>query len=269
MKSTLWIFQTEIKQNKYFFILLAATALLLGFFLGFGYESFKKIEAFGSIDQWDADIVVLPKGITLADLKTEILSGQTTAFLPEALFKTTQEMAKGQFQLGAILSLRENDKPVLFQEGESLGITWLKDQINIVSAHEQSIYSTPEWGHKVLSAFFASGPHIMMKNFKDLIDRKSVGQAFWVNEAREKAQALHRQFFSALTTVGAIILLLALGTFLLLFRWLRDRVGNTFEILDELGFERQVKAKILLSIFTSFLVVPFLIGFFCSFLSGV
>ena len=87
MKKAVWILKKEISQNRGYFILLSSVSLLLGILLHYGFNSYNRIAALAVHENWDADIVVLPKGIGLQDLRQELLSGKSKAFLPEALFR--------------------------------------------------------------------------------------------------------------------------------------------------------------------------------------
>jgi hypothetical protein len=79
MNSQFWIVKTEVRQNLPHFLLMALVALIFGYSIGLGYQAYQKISSLSVHENWNADVVVLPKGLTLEDLHQELLTGTSKA----------------------------------------------------------------------------------------------------------------------------------------------------------------------------------------------
>lgn len=265
MKNILWIFKTEFLQNKVFFLLTVLTSLFLGICAVQGKFAIDKIESLSVHEKWNADVVVLPKGMALADLKQEILTGSPTLFLPEALFDSTRDLIKNQFSLSAILPIKNDGKVEVLHKGDNLGLGWLDSSIEIVPWQDQAQYQTNEWNTRVVAALFASGPKEVMKSFKDLIDRKTIGQAFIIEDEMAKGQAQHDDMLFYLRLVSVLILSLFVSVIFLLAYLLRNRLKNVYEILRNHGYQKQVQQKLNTLVFVLFILGPLMIGMILSF----
>ena len=262
MKSVSWLLQTELKQSKIHFLLIAALSVLLGFALTLTGKAEKKISDLSHQDLWNADMVVLPKGITLGDFREELLSGRSTAFLPEAMFDTTVSMAKGQFPLTAVLAITDGDGPrVQFKaEGIRLGLDWLADRQKISPWAEQMRYRTPEWENKVISGFFASGTREEMLSLKELVDKRTVGQALFIKEQQEHDREQQAQIHKALIVFSGLLILLTILAFVSLVLWLKHRLVNTLNVFLELGFPTSVGNQLLAGLILISVLAPFALG---------
>jgi len=127
MKKIFWLVRTEIVQSKSYFTLIFFTALVMGSSFSLIKKAEKKILEISSEASWDADILVVPKGITLIDFKKEILSGDSSALIPEALFDTTLQITKGAIKATALLPFKkENRIEVMFKGDQDVGLNWLR-----------------------------------------------------------------------------------------------------------------------------------------------
>lgn len=262
MKSIFWILKIEFFQNKFHFYLIFLIAFLLGVSGILSLQAERKISELAIHDQWDADMVVLPKGVTLNDFRSEILSAKTTEFLPEAMFDTTVSMANKAFKLTAVLALTDEKSSRILVKGNSdiIGLSWLGNRQNIVPWEEQHQYKTPEWENKVLTGFFAAGPKIMMKNFKELIDKRTVGQAIDIKLQKEHDEKVQSQLEQALVVYSGTLILLIFLSFISLLLLLKIRISNSLNILEELGFSQFQISQLLLSLFIFSVISPLVLG---------
>ena len=266
MKKSLWILKTELTQNKLHFILIALIALALGIGVRLGILAERRVSELTTGVGWNADLVVLPKGISLADLKEELLTHQTRAFLPEALFDTTLEMAKGQFRATAVIAITDESGPHLFVKNsdEIIGLGWIKESAFIKNWQVQSKYSTPEWSNKVIAAFFASGPRIAMNKLKELIDKRTVGQAILIKDQLIHDEDTQKQVRNAMLVYSALLFALILLSFTSLLFWLKVRISNSMQVFKELGFPNSVTFVVLGGLFLLSVLVPVCVGFWIS-----
>lgn len=253
--------RNEIRQNRFYLVALFLVSICFGASLMLTAGSAKKIALLSTHETWNTDLVILPKGISLEDFRKEILSGQTQALLPEAMFNTTVELAQSQFKLGAILPLRDaQQKPMILVKGDHLGLSWLPPLITQQNWAPQTAYQTPEWGTHVIAGFFASGPENMMKNLKDLIDRKTVGQAYWIKEQEAKDQELQMQLFAALKQFTLLAGTLGILGFLSLLSWLYSRLKESFLVLREIGISHSLCRGVFLCLVSLFIALPISLG---------
>lgn len=261
MKNNIWILKIELLQNKGNFLFIILISFLLGMSLRLALKAESRISELVSGETWNADLVILPKGISLADFRQELLTNQTSAFLPEALFDTTMSMAKGQFQATAVLALTDEKGSHLFARGTSdnLGLNGLGEK-KIENWQSQNTYQTAEWGFKVISGFFASGPEKTMKNLKELIDKRTVGQAIVVKDQVAHDEKIKMQLLEALATYSGILILLIVLSFLSLLLWLKVRISNSLDVFKEIGFLKVETYQLLASLFIFSVIIPVLLG---------
>lgn len=250
----------EMKQNLFMIAMLVSFAFAFGFLGVVASEQIYRINQMFTMTDWNADLAIVPKGISLSDLKVELQTGKSDSLLPLAIYETTSDLAKGQFKLSAALATSQNSKPLVMFLGErSLGMKWLPNE-QVKLYEPQSEYSTAEWGTKVISAFFASGSLAQMQSLKDLVDRRTVAQALWVDKQTKKDFELQKQLQDSLYMVVFILLILFGFGFLSSGRWLIERLKESFVVLTELGFTKKEKAQILAALFCLALLLPFAAG---------
>lgn len=262
MKSLFWIAKTEARQNKWHFIFISLISLLLGISFCFIRQAHQRIASLAIHELWNADLVILPKGITLNDFREELLTATSSAFLPEAMFDTTMGLAENKFSLTAVLALTDEKGPKVLTKSNfsQIGIDWLKGHQSILPWQEQSTYSTAEWGNKVISGFFASGTEPMMKNLKDLVDRKTVGQAIFIKKQQAHDEKMQSELHSALLSYSSLVFFLALIALTSLFIWIKVRLQNSFSVFEEMGFPPITQKKILALLLIGTCFIPIVFG---------
>lgn len=256
------IIKNEIAQNPFHFLLIVLISLLLGASLNISYRAEQKIAALTNSDSWNADLVVLPKGVSLLDLKSEMQSNQTSDFLPVAMFDTMVDMAKDQFKLTAVLPITDENGKRIMVKGNSpdTGLQWLGKSQTLGEWKVQSIYGTPEWKNNVMAGFFAAGPAVMMQNLKELIDKKTVGQAIFIKQQQAHDEQNRMQLQSALAAYSGTLITLIVLSFLSLLLWLRIRLANTLSVLAELGYAKSSLNIMLSLLFLTAVGVPLIAG---------
>ncbi len=264
MKKSVWIFKTEFLQNKIFFSLTFLASLLLGSCLIQGKFALEKIESLTVHERWNADVIVLPKGLNVADLKQEIISGKPTRFLPSALYDSTKALIKDRFLLSMILPVTVGTQSQVLQQGDKIGLSWLDPSIPVVPWREQITFQNQEWGTQVAAALLASGPPDVMKSFQELIDRKTIGQAFIVHDELVKNEVQHANMFFYLRVISILILFLFLSIIFLLIHLLKQRLKNVYQILHTHGFAKSIRFSLVLILGLCFVAIPFATGLLVS-----
>lgn len=266
MKTIFWLFKIETRQNYLHILLVCLASVFLGTGAKLAWKAQKKISSLVTVEQWNADLVVLPKGIGLEDFRKELQTGQTTAFLPEAMYLSTVALSEGQFQTRALLAIRENGGSEILTQGDaSLGPTWLglptTTRPAVAPWREQNIYFTPEWKNKLISGFFAAGSPLAMKNLKDLIDRKTVGQAWLIEEQQRRDLTNQATLQNSLEIFSLVVIGLFSLCFLSLIFWLRSRLINTARVLHEIGHPSYCIYTVLGLLFLCFSGLPLILSF--------
>lgn len=251
----------EVRQNFFMAAMFFCFSFSFGFLSVMAIEQIQKINDMIKSVDWSADLAIVPKGVSLTDLQHELESGKSDALLPLAIYETTSGLAKGQFQLSAVLATSENEKPFLSYLGEQgLGWAWLEKNISSRPYGDQNKYSTAEWGTKVISAFFAKGSPTAMASLKDLIDRRTVAQAIWIESAAKRDREAKANLQSSLGFLIFILAVLFGFGFLSSGRWIFEKLKQTFLVLNEIGYSLAERNQIALLYFLLILILPFAIG---------
>ena len=263
MKKLGWLIKTEISQGRTYFALLLLITFILGSGLSLMLQAERRISEISSEESWNADLAVVPKGISLIDFKKELLEGHSTALLPEALFDTTLSLSKGQMQATAMLALTDGQGSRVMVRGdiENTGTSWLKTKQKVSEWQPQAIYQTPEWGHKVLTGFFVRGSMVAMESLKELIDRKTVAQAILIRQQMQNDAETRIQLQKALSIYSAVLLSSFMLSVALIYLWLKSRISISLKIFNELGFSKSTTQQFILGLFGLFVVLPFVVGF--------
>jgi hypothetical protein len=256
----------ETRQTPISFLILIATSLALGFSTGLGIQVTQQISKLYGVDTWNTDLIVLPKGVSPKDLASEIRNGLSTDFLPDALFETTLSMTANQLKLSAVLPMTENGVAKIFNKGNSSKseIEGIRGKNPLADWAPQTQYSTSEWDHKVIAAFFASGPMPAILNLKQLIDRKTVAQAILVStdeaKNREASERMQRLLYCAQVLFAFFAGLCLWSSFVTL----KTNFKVTFEFLHEIGGPKSLHRKFLTQLALLNLVTPFVFGYLIS-----
>lgn len=266
MNSLFRILKIEFIQSYTYYLTTVFVSFILGISITIINNTSEKIISLTSHEHWNADLVALPKSVKLSDLKQELLNGQTTEFLPEALFDTTVSLFKDNIELSAVLAYTKDNKIQTMVKSNTSniyqGLSWLTRDVVISPWTEQVIYSNPEWSNHVITAFFASGKKEHIAKLKDLINKKTVAQAIITENEEQKEKQTQNELNHLLILTSTLFFALILFSIYLLYRILNDRLVNLFLIVEEIGFTKKFKIKMLTILFLFSTVLPILIGLF-------
>jgi hypothetical protein len=264
MRKLSWLLTTEVKQGISYFLILFLTSLVLGISTSLDLKAERKIAEISSEEDWGADLAVIPKGMSLIEFKRELLSGKTTAFLPEALFDTTLSLSKGQFEATAVLAITDSQGTRVMAKGDidKTGTYWLKEKQTVTSWQDQDTYSTPEWKNKVIAGIFFRGPEPAIKGLKELIDRRTVAQAINIQNQIQLDQETREQLQKALTVYSGVMIALIALSLVLIYLWLKSRISSSLKIFDEIGFSNLNAKFFVLGLLALFVILPVALGFF-------
>jgi hypothetical protein len=254
------IFLIEIKQNLKFSLTLSAVAFLLGISLNLILQANKKIDDLARPIDWGAQMAILPKGVNLDQFADQLKKGKVKALLPEAMYETTVGLSHGSFQLCSVLPGQDRNGIFLMVQGDPIvNLGWTKQRIS--GWQPQQLYSTPDWGTRVIAAAFARGPNENLEKLKELIDRKTVAQAIWIDDVH--SDKIERQTqYSYLASIVEVIVILAL--FLSIFlsaSWLHQIHKSTQVTLRDLGYSKTELRNLLFLMAFFLLLIPAVIGF--------
>lgn len=258
--TTFQVALTELRQNKKLATALAAVALLLGVSLHLMVIADTAIKNLVNPVRWGADLAILPKGVTLPMLASELRTNKIENFLPEALFHTTVGMTQGRLRMTAVLPGNDDGHVIVRTLGDP-SVNFAGWGLDLREWAEQSEHGTKEWDHKVIAAAFASGSSADLAQLKEVIDRKTVAQAVWVDSA-QKAELSLQGNLSDLAILLDSLLLSALGLSLALAGFLfHQRHRETQRCLIDLGWSKGRRRNLQLVLLVTLLIFPMVIGF--------
>lgn len=268
MKTNYWILKTELQQNKKHFLILFIVSLFLGIFAHVARKAETEIKKMYITEKWNADVLVLPKGVTITDFISDLNKGMARAFLPEAMFDSTVSLSEGKFKLTALMPVGGINNPRVLYKGEKSLIheSLLSKEVQISVWQNQNEFSTPEWGYKLISGFLASGSDDVMNKLKDLVDKRTVGQAFILKDQNKIDQERQARLQFNLILFSTILVLLFFFTLVSTFSWLNERIKNSFKVFEEMGVSSRVERQILASLIILVIFIPGLLGWLATYL---
>lgn len=261
----------EIKQSFAYYSILAIICFSIGISLGFSVKIVEKLNRLVPLDDWSADLVVLPKGVTLDDLKTNLTSGVSKAFLPKVLYDTTLAITEGQVQLTLILANRRTDGKIVIGTQSNginesyMGVRWLLGSVLFVPWSEDLVTEVhPVWKKSLMHAMFAKGSYANMKKLKGIIDEKTVAQSFFIADEIKRNQELANKLKTSVTGLYFVFSLMALSGLLLVYLSMKERLKKIFLVFKERGYLFSWPNLFILFLFSVVICVPLFLGIFCS-----
>lgn len=252
---------TELRQNAKLTVTLLAVSLTLGASAHFAIELNSEIQKLVRPEHWAADMAILPKGITLSTLATELRTGAVKEYLPEALFHSTVDITQGEVRLSAVLPVHEADGGIAIATQGDRRFNFAGWGVRVVDWREQKEHGTPEWGSKVIAAAFASGSTPMLEKLKELIDRKTVAQAVWIDEAQRASLELQNTLSSLAGALEMVLLSSLIVSLALAGSLLFQRHQETQRCLRDLGWSRGARAVVLFGLAVTLLLIPLGAGY--------
>jgi hypothetical protein len=249
----------EIRQNLKLAVTLIVVSLLLGLSISMVVQVEQKVSSLAVPIRWGAELAIIPKGLSLDQVAENMKLGRAPALLPLAMFDTTVDLTRGRVQMTAVLPGHSGDGAYLMTRGNSaLNLDW--SALPIRPWQPQKEFSTTDWGPNVIAAAFASGSHENLLKLKDLIDRKTVAQAFLIEETQAQARAKQSQISHLAGITEAIVIFTLLLAFYLAGSWLLENHRSTQISLQNMGFTRGALTVIQIQLLAMLVALPIVIG---------
>lgn len=250
---------TEIRQNVKLTVTLVFVSLLLGVSIAMVRQVERKIASLALPIRWGAELAIIPKGLTLDQLAENLKLGRAPALLPLAMFETTVGLTRGNVQMSAVLPGHDASGVFLMTRGDSkLNLDWAP--LRLRSWAEQTEFSTPDWSTNVISAAFASGHRENLLKLKDLIDRKTVAQAFMIEDAQAQAREKQNQISHLAAVTEGLVIFTLLLAFYLAGSWLLQNHRATQITLFDMGFTSMNLLSVKIVLLALLVVFPLIIG---------
>lgn len=251
----------EFKQSFVYWFFLIVICFTTGFAVFSAQRSLQKVLELIHIEKWEADLVILPKGISLEDFRKELVTGITRAYIPQLLYKTTLDLSKNQFQLQSVYPVKGAAGVLILSDGPRIGTNWLPGETHFTDWNEDLIPDNhPAWGKKLLAGIFAKGDREKMQSLKDLIDQRTVAQAFFVQDEQQKnkmtSDEIKKQIFLFIGILSGLILV---GV-CLIFLILKNRLQQLLFVFSENGMSA-LRIKLVLIIVMFSIILPVLFGY--------
>jgi len=262
------LFFTEVRRSLRVTLALVLCALLSGL-TGYSALTAKRyIETIFKPVTWNADLMILPKGVTPEGLQRSLLSGEPEGLLPLALFETlqaqvNQEMLQKHLPAPALRVLGF----VPFRSAGHTQVAFVGDREAYFAEQTYSIwrdyswnkwtdvqsdlaarpgYQTPEWKDKVLMGVLARGEPGPIASLKNLIDRRTVAQGVLVRPGDSDMDHRLAQLDQGLWAVVGLIFVCLLPGLVLALIVLGERRKRVLIVMHELGFTSAQRLQLLL-----------------------
>lgn len=276
------IVYTEIRRDLHNAVSTFIFSLFLGFILFFVSGVSTYLNKVFEPPKWNADLLILPKGISPEAAVMDFARGLPDGLIPLALFKTLlQQSAGSSVKVLGFIPYKDSDgkAEVALTDSGLKDFLDLKDkslwsEINLTNLdlkrpqfQPAENYQTPEWHDQVLMGILAKGNSTEIAGLKNLIDRKTIAQAFYVDSEKSEMHAKLMQLKTGLyLCTGFVFFSTLLGLLLALKNMMAKR--QTLElVLKELKFKPAILAKITLIQIVLFFVFPVALGCIFSSLS--
>lgn len=241
--------------------------MTLGFILITSIHFKNYLELVFTPEPWGAGLIILPKGLTPEQARKNILSGKPDGLLPQALYETLltqiqdeqkkQGSEKFSVQLMALVPFNTKpDQPAIGVLDLNLAKAFFESHKSFLShlpledwntkkldyVYDEN-YHTAEWGQKTLFAILANGSNEHLKQLNTLINRRTVAEAFYVDDEHSDSFLKLAKLKSSLNFLTGLILLLTFLGLLLSFEILNSYRKNISLILKELKISEPVRIK--------------------------
>lgn len=279
-----FLFATEFKRSFKNSLITIILCLTLGFILITSVNFKNYLEFIFTPEPWGAGLIILPKGSTPESARKNILAGKPDGLIPQALYETLltqiadeqKKQGSGKFSIQlmafvpfnakadqpAIGALDLNAAKIFFESNKSFLShlpleDWNTKKLDYV--YDEN-YHTAEWGQKTLFAILANGSEEHLKQLSVLINRRTVAEAFYVDDAHSDSFMKLTKLKSSLTFLTGLILLLTGLGLLLSFEILNANRKNISLILKELKITDSTKIKFYLLQILFLTIVPTSVG---------
>lgn len=278
------IFLIECRRNLRLSLALMIGSALIGFTAFSALNVKRYIHRIFVPVKWQADLILLPKGVTPEGVQRSLLHGQPEGLMPLTLLETLQaqvnqevmqkRLSRPPFVALGFIPFRDRegktqvayvgDRDAYFAgaEGDTVWARypWVKwDEVKTDLASREG-YFTPEWSGKVLMGVLVRGDAGPIERLKELIDRRTVAQGVRVKAGASDLELRVNELNRALAVLMALIFLCLLPGLGLAILLLGERRRAVLEVLREIGFAGPWRARLVTLQIVFLIVVPILIG---------
>ena len=277
------IFLTELRRTTGTCVSLFLLCTLSGFVIA---SSFYLSEYLANLFQdvnLGVDMVLLPKGITPETMQKSLINGEPEALMPLALFETLQKQISeemGRKNLadpslrimgilpyhaasGAVEIATIGDQNIIRNLSSTIWQSYPQKNLNDVQSLliPKEKYSTDEWKDKTLFAVLVTGAKDVTASLKQLIDRRTIAQAYYLNPNETATAAKLKKLNSGLEYLAGIILLSAILGMWISFQKLAIQRKIILQSLQELQLNPKIKYELYLFQLLVLVFVPVILGF--------
>ena len=250
-------------------------SLLLGFILLFVVGVTDHLNKVFASPNWNADLVILPKGTSPELAIADLIKGFPDGLIPSALFNTLMQQSQGSsVKILGFIPYRNSSgtSEIAVTDPELKNFNELKNKsiwsdfsltdLNLKRSEFQpvEIYQTPEWHDQVLMGMLVKGSQSEISGLKNLIDRKTVAQAFLVGRETSSAHTKLEQLKKTLYVVTAFVFLSTLLGLLLALKNMNSKRKSLELVLKELKFSPSILLQFKVMQIFLFILLPILIG---------
>ena len=269
------IVKTEFLRDLQNSLSVFVFSVFLGFTLFFVNGVSDHLNRLFASPKWNLDLVVLPKAITPEAAIANFDKGAPDALIPMALFKTLLQQSQGSSVkiLGFIpYKAADGTAAIAVTDAELKGFSELKNNsfwsgfkiTDINQARSDfkpaDLYQTEEWKDQVLMGMAVKGSAAEISGLKNLIDRKTVAQAFLVGENNNNSYLKLLQLENGLIAITFFIILSTLLGLLLAVKNMNAKRKVLEVVLKELKFESKLLIQVWSLQIAALIVVPILLG---------
>lgn len=261
-------------------------SVIVGFIICFVVDTSSYLNKIFASPRWNIDMLILPKGITPEHAAVSITKGTADGLIPLALFTTLSQQIQSSHDQNTGASLKilgfipyinsqgssevaVTDNELKNFQGINQNSFWANFTFTDLKLKRQefqpsSDYRTPEWGDQVLMGIIANGDPTELNNLKNLIDRKTIAQAFYVgsenSDTHLKLIKLEKGLF---ITTGFIFISTILGL-LLALKNMKNKMSILELVLSELKYNKFIIKKVKFLQVLLVIILPILLGFAAS-----
>ncbi len=279
---------TELRRTTGTCASLFLLCALSGFVLASSFDLSKYLANLFQDVNLGVDMILLPKGITPETMQKSLINGEPEALMPLALFETLQkqileEMGRKNLDAvplrimgilpyhaasGAVEIATIGDQDIIRNLNTTMWQQYPMKNLNDVQSLliPKEKYSTDEWKDKTLFAVLVVGAKDVIASLKQLIDRRTIAQAYYLNPNETTTAAKLKKLNSGLRYLAGIILLSVILGMWISFQKLAIQRKIIFQSLQELQVNPKIKYELYLYQVLVLVFVPITLGLGFSFL---
>lgn len=261
MKKIVWIIRKELIESKWQYLATYSFSLILGLVICLSFKTNQMLNKLNAFPNWDADMIILPKGENPDSLEKSIANGISKNLLPKLIYKTTVELVEGKL---SIMALLPNGDSVMVDKVLSSTTSdfhpWFLEQKKITGLIDSTAIRTEEWGNQVINAMLVKGELVYLNKLKAIVDKKTIAQAFILEQFKlERKEKLDKIEKLLNIQFGTIFILSLIGIIHFLIQFF-SKLSAIKIVLTELGYNQKelIELQSILLLINCF--IPIIIG---------